>query len=73
MHIENADADTEYDYSPYYTTYTTSARSYNKKTYTEGSEARFAESYPDSFSLITNAARFEEEDRDLRKIGRAHV
>lgn len=67
MHIENAGADTEYDYSPYYTAFTTSARGYGKKTYTEGSEARFAESYSDSFGLITNAERFEKEDRELRK------
>ncbi|MCR5120655.1 MAG: transglutaminase-like domain-containing protein [Lachnospiraceae bacterium] len=68
MHIENADADTEYDYSPYYTAYTTSVRSYDKKSYTESGEARFDETYPDSFDLIKNAERFEDEERVLRKI-----
>ncbi|MCR4586004.1 MAG: transglutaminase-like domain-containing protein [Lachnospiraceae bacterium] len=65
MHIENADADFEYDYSPYYTAYTTSGRAYSKKAYTENMEAHFADVYPESFDLIKNAERFPDEDRKL--------
>ncbi len=63
MHIDNVDADAEYDYSPYYTYYSTTNRENSKKSYTEGMEKRAREYFTDSFGLIDNAERFDKEDR----------
>lgn len=65
MHIDNVAADTEYDYSPYYTYYSDSGRLYENKSYTEGMERRAREYFADSFDLIENAEHFNEEDRHV--------
>ncbi len=71
MHIENIDADTEYDLSPYYTFYSDSNREQTRKGYSKYLGAYAAANYADSYDLLEykDAVKKADPERNLARVG----